>query len=144
MGTRIGAAIAAVALSGSTIAAQGPALHFSPSLPGGWQQRTVVLVMKDVTVPRSPAATLRVYALEQANRDARRLLGSYGLPADSPDAQGTRTLPRVPVSVTSALRRWKTAPAEGPVDVVVEPVDAKGRVLTSYSWTAGSLTFETR
>jgi hypothetical protein len=135
--------IAAVALGATVCAAQSPALRFSPTLPEGWRQHPqVMLVLKGVTVPRNTAATLRVYAMEQ---DRRHLLGSYGLPAESPEAQGTQTHERLLVPVTSALRKWTAAPAGGQaVQIVVEPVDAKNRPLKAYDWKAREVAFETR
>jgi hypothetical protein len=143
MTIRISATIAAVALSGTVCAAQGPALRFSPALPEGWrEQAQVMLVLQDVTVPRNAAATLRVYALEQ---DGRHLLGSYGLPAESPDAPGSATHTRLPVPVTATLRKWKNAPASGEkIQILVEPVDAKGRPLKAYDWKARDIAFEVR
>lgn len=143
MTTRIKAAMAAVALSGAVCAAQGPALRFSPALPDGWrQQAQVILVLRDVTVPRNAAATLRVYAVGQA---PRYLLGSYGLLAESPDAQGSTTHKRLLVPVTATLRKWTSAPAGGQkVEILVEPVDGKGRPLKTYDWKAREIAFEVR
>ena len=143
MMTRTKATIAAMALSGTVCAAQGPALRFSPTLPEGWREHSqVMLVLKDVSVPRNTAATLRFYAMEQ---DRRHLLGSYGLLAESPEAQGTQTHERLLVPVTATLRKWTAAPAGGQtVLVLVEPVDAKGRPLKAYGWKASGIAFETR
>jgi hypothetical protein len=143
MTTRTNLAIAAVALSGTVCTAQGPALRFSPGLPEGWrQQAQVMLVLQDVTVPRNAAATLRVYAVEP---DSRHLLGSYGLLAESPDAQGSATHKRLLVPVTATLRKWKGAPAGGQkIQILVEPVDARGRPLRAYDWKAREISFEVR
>jgi hypothetical protein len=140
--TRIKATIVAVAMGGTIGAAQGPALRFSPTLPDGWQQRQVMLVLKSVTVPRNTAATLRFYAMEQ---NSRHLLGSYGLPAESPEAQGTQTHQRLLVPVTRALRKWTAARASGQtIDILVEPVDGRGRPLKTYQWKAREIALEVR
>jgi len=144
MSIRLIGAIVAAALGATVCAtAQSSARHFSPALPEGWRlQSQVMLVLNDVTLPRNTPATLRVYAVEQ---DRRHLLGSYGLPAEAPDAQGTITHARLLVPVTGALRRWKNAPAGGqPIEIVVEPVDSKGRPLRDVEWKARQITFEVR
>ena len=141
--TKIEATIAAVALGATVCAAQGPALRFSPALPDGWREHAqVMLVLHGVTVPRNAAATLRFYAVE---RDSRHLLGSYGLLAESPDARGSATHERLLVPVTSTLRKWKSAPDGGEkVQILVEPVDGKGRPLKVYDWKARDIAFEVR
>jgi hypothetical protein len=133
-----------VALSATVCAAaQSPAVRFSPTLPEGWQRQSqVMLVLHDVTVPRNTPANLRVYAV---SKDSRHLLGSYGLPAESPEATGTMTHERLLVPITSTLRKWKTAPAGGQsIEIVVEPVDGKGQPLRAYDWKARAITFEVR
>jgi hypothetical protein len=143
MNARLKAILAVVALSGAVCAAQGPALRFSPTLPDGWRQQSqVMLVLKDVSVPRKTPATLRFYAVDQ---DKRHLLGSYGLPAESTEAQGAQTHQRLLVPVTSTLRKWTAAPAGGQkIDILVEPVDAKNRPLKTFDWKARELVFEVR
>ena len=77
--------------------------------------------------------------------DSRHLLGSYGLLAESSDARGSATHERLLVPVTSTLRKWKSAPAAGEkIQILVEPVDGKGRPLKAYDWKAREIAFEVR
>jgi hypothetical protein len=139
--------ILAVALSASVCAAgYAVSQQFTATLPDGWRSSTqVILILSHVEVPSHTAATLRVYALEGGERGERHLLGSYGLPAQSPDARGATKHERLPIAVTNGLRRWKNAPAAGEnVAILVEPVDGKGRPLPTYEWKAREVLFEIR
>jgi len=119
--------------------------QFTVALPDGWRSSSeVLLILKDVEVPRDTPAKLRVYATVD-DRGERHLLGSYGLVADAPDARGTRRLERLPIAITTGLRSWKNAPdGVTKIQIVVEPVDAKGNRLAKFDWKAREVTFELR
>jgi hypothetical protein len=143
MNNRLTLTVVAVALSATVcVVAQSPARRFQVRLPEGLGLSSqVLLIMKDVTVPRAIPATLRVYAVD---KEARRLLGSYGLPAEAPDAQGTTTHPRLVVPILTGLRRAKITTGGQKLEILVEPVDGKGQPLRSYDWSAGEVTVEAR
>ena len=93
-------------------------------------------------MPRNTAVTLRFYAIDQ---DTRYLLGSYGLPAEASETEGTMTHERLLIPVTNTLRKWKAAPAGlQRIEILVEPVDGKGRPLKSFDWKAREIMFEVR
>jgi hypothetical protein len=139
-------AILAVAISTTAgVSDSAPAAQFSAAMPQGWRASSqITLVLHEVEVPSNTAAILRVYALE-GKPSERHLLGSYGLPAISPDAKGTTQHARLPIAVTNGLKRWRNAPADGEkVAILVEPVDGKGRPLPAYDWKAREVTLEAR
>jgi hypothetical protein len=99
-----GMAILGLLLAGR-LAAQsddGPR-RFRVDLPPQAESGQTHLLLHNVTVPRNLPTVLRVYAL--TSDSAAVYLGSTGLPAISPDAQGNTTVKVLRINVTTGLRR---------------------------------------
>lgn len=117
--------------------------HFTVTMPMDWRTAPqVLLVLKDVELPRNVPMKLRAYAVD---RSSRRLLGTYGVVAEDPRAEGTVRRDQVRIVVTRSLQRWTDAPRAGEkIEIVVEPVDAKGRLLETVNWTARDAALQVR
>jgi hypothetical protein len=91
--------------------------HFRIALPELSGSGTALLVLHDVAVPNNRPLILHAYAV--APDSSRILLGSSGLPAIAPDAKGSTTHLKLPISVTSGLQRWLEL-ARGATQVDIE------------------------
>ncbi len=113
------------------------------SLPTTWMRATsVLLVLHALDLPRHRAVVVRVFAGDE--REAS-LLGSTVRLAEGMDARGRWSRARVNVPIGPALARVLAKTPEQPeIDVLLVPVDGKGRYLDDLDWSVGGVAIELR
>ena len=101
---------------------------------------SVLLVLKDVRLPKSAAVVLRARLVESSAETpgAEIPLGSIGVMAESKDAEGTATHAVLRIDITQPLLRWRQEHAGATtVRIRVAPFAGK-EPIADLEWSAAS------
>lgn len=109
---------------------------FVARVPEGWRDADrLMLLVKDVSLPKRRTVVFEAYATDAAERAL--MLGSYGVVAESDTAPGRWTFEVFQVNVTRPLRRWlEEEPGEPTVRIRLLPVDGSRRPIEDLDWAA--------
>jgi hypothetical protein len=115
---------------------------FEARVPADWRSaERLMLVTKDVSLPKNQPVTLEFHATGGSGADER--LGTYGQVAESPTAAGRWQIAAVRVNATRPLRRWLAAnPDRTSVCIRIATADGSSRPLERLDWTARAVEIE--
>jgi len=120
------------------------AQRFVVSLPTGWQQAAVALLLiEGIQTPGNQPLKLRIAMMSDDGREV--VLGSMGVMALSRESEEMQRLPVVRLDIAPTLQQLALRqPRAQKLTLHIEAVDGHNNLLPGIRWSADSVRLETR